>query len=66
MYVLAVNIPARFALLSGDHLVYLDTLIDTFGDETDEPEEAVYAVTCLPNGHWATIDLKTIQPQTLN
>jgi hypothetical protein len=57
MDVVAVNRHAKIALADDDALMPFDSMIDEFGERTEDPDEAVTVICQHPNGEWWCIDL---------
>lgn len=53
----AVNVRDRLVLLENGSTVPIDTLIDAWGDETDDEGLARTAICPLPDGKWMAVDL---------
>lgn len=58
----AVHLRRRLALLTTGEVVKLESFVDQFGDETDEPEEAIAAVGPMLDGTWIRVDLTKFGP----
>ena len=52
-----MNRAKRFALTDRGEVCQITNLFDAYGDETDDPFEAVAAVAELDASHWFSIDL---------
>lgn len=55
--IVAVNRAKRLALTDRGEVCPLTNLFDAYGDETDDPIEAIAAVAKLDADHWFSIDL---------
>ena len=56
----AVNLRQRMALTEDQQIIPITKILDQFGDETDDLDEAV-AFVCGPTaeGHWFSDDIET-------
>lgn len=65
----AVNIRQRLALTEDQQVIPITNLIDAYGDETENPEEAV-AFVCGPtmDGKWISDDIESynFNPASVN
>lgn len=64
--IVAVNRAQRFALTDRGDVCPIRNFFDAFGDETDDPSEAIAAVAELDADHWFSIDLTKFEPVTVN
>lgn len=64
--IVAVNRQQRFALTNRGEVCPITNLIDAFGDETDDPFEAVAAVAELDADHWFSIDLTQFESASVH
>lgn len=64
--IIAVNREQRFALTDRGDICPIRNFFDAFGDETDEPFEAVAAIAELDADNWFSIDLTQFDPVTVN
>lgn len=63
---MTVNRAAREFTLDDGTVCPITNLYDWEGDETEDPAAAVSAVGQLPDGRWATIDLREFEPELLH
>jgi hypothetical protein len=64
--VVAVNRGQRFVLTDRGDVCPITNMFDAFGDETDDPAEAVTAVAELDADHWLAIDLTQFETVAVN
>ena len=53
----AINRKQGLVSLDDGSVLKMQNYVDRFGDDTDDPEEAVSAIAELPSGRWIVIDL---------
>ncbi len=64
--VVAVNAASRIVLTEADDVCLIETFIDDEGEETNDPDEAAFAVGQLPTGRWFCADLSSFEPMEFN
>jgi hypothetical protein len=64
--IVAVNREKRFALTDRGDVCPITSFYDRFGDDTDDPFEAISAVAELDADHWFAIDLTKFEPVSVN
>jgi len=64
--VVAVNRALGFVLTDDGDVCPITNMFDAFGDETDDPAEAVAAVAELDADHWLAIDLTQFETVRVN
>jgi hypothetical protein len=66
VFIVSINKAMRTALTDTDRLGVVTNLIDAFGDETDDFDDATTAVVRLSEDEWAVVDLSDAQHGFLN
>lgn len=61
MEVIAINRSEACAILDTGQIIHFATMLDRYGDETDDVEDAFCAVAPLPDGRWAVIDFSKFE-----
>lgn len=66
MNVTSVNLSARLAINDSGEIGDICTLIDAFGDETDDAHDAVVVVVHWRDGGWSPVALDDFDLATVN
>ncbi len=61
-----LNFSQGLAILTAGRVCEITTLIDSDGDITKAPDDAVVCVAQTPSGDWLTIDLDVFEPMETN
>ena len=61
MKIVAINKKNKLAITDCNIACGVQTWIDSEGEETDDVDAAVCAVVPLPNGQWASVDLRNFE-----
>lgn len=66
MIITAINLSSRLATSESGGIGDICTLIDAFGDETDNAHEAVVVVVHWRDGGWSPVALEDFDMATVN
>jgi hypothetical protein len=56
--IVAINRKMRFVVLDSGATLPIQTMINADGDETDDPDECIFAIVPHPCGSWICCDLR--------
>lgn len=66
VYFSYINEYSRVAMLSDDTICEVTDLLDEFGDETDDPDDASIVIVKINENAWCTVELEAIDLPWLN